>query len=204
MRRIYSSFLLFVVALLIVAAKEFNSFSFYSKILDFTCTSSICESEVLSNSLLHIVVGTDHASSLPLLVFQVCEAIRRCIKKENMLFLLHAKTFEDKNENFLQISQFLIEQNISFHQWNDTKFTANSKMFASYDMLVPYNSNKKFIYQTDIDEMPVTSELFTALSEVEAGSCNAIRAKWTDRVQLQGKLIKPSIHTDMQSQFPLR
>ena len=188
-------FIFAVFAFVDVFSKEFESVSFNSKLLDYTCTSALCKSEVLASSMLHIVVGTDHASSVPLLVFQVCEAIRRCLRPENMLFLLHLKSFDFKNENLVKIK---------YQLWNDTKFTANSKMFASYEMLAPYASDKQFVYQTDIDEMPVTADLYKAMAEVESGSCNAVRAKWTDRVELHGRLARPSIHSDLQSQFPLR
>jgi hypothetical protein len=214
------------------------SSAFHSQLLDFDCSSILCGSYELYDSYFHIVVGTSHPSAFPLLVHRICEARQKCIKTENMIIILHAtissriepkKTLSEieewklKCENsgeeaypFEIFTLFLKELNISYIEWIDNSFTANSKMMSSFRALRERRIIKaeQLIYQTDIDEIPQYEQFNAAMSELAEGTCNAIKGEWRDRVDSEGRLRLPSIprgcsrdeHASLSlaSQFPLR
>ena len=53
----------------------------------------------------------------------------------------------------------------------------------------------KFIYHTDLDEIPDTVQLSKALRELTTGKCDAIRALWRERATLDGRLTSMDLGT---------
>ena len=209
-----------VVVFVAVQCSPMMSVPFKSPLYHFDCPSVACTSEVLVDSIFHVVVGTDHKSSFPLLVHQVCSVRQWCMKNQNILIVLHSgsplekRDLLDKDSGMYKCQSFLEEQNIKFRLWYDPEFTANSKMFESFKTLKSVSSPQQLIYQIDLDELPHPFQFGAALSEIQEGSCDAIKAQWRDRVDRKGKLKMPVIslpdkHGDyksvsLQHQFPLR
>ena len=170
-----------------------------------------CSSKLLEHALFHVIVGTDHESALPLLVYQICEISKKCVKNKNMLILLHAKYKNGtENQQLIDIKKFLEEQGIGHQMWYDINFTANSKMIASYDMLRSHEDPRQLIYQVDVDEFPQLSSFNTALNEIHQDKCDTIKAEWMDRVHGEGKLTSPQLINassdllGLEEQYPLR
>ena len=59
------------------------------------------------------------------------------------------------------------------------------------------NDPNKFIYHTDLDEIPDTVHLSIALQELVSGKCDAIRALWRERATLDGKLANIDLGTQI-------
>lgn len=197
------------------------SLPMHSDSLHFDCPAMPCLTTSLSNAKFHVVAGTDHDSALPLLVHQICFVIQRCIEKQNMVILLHTRMLKNQTDLYqynqnssLKVCQnFLQEQDIPFQVWHDSEFTANAKMLESYRALTPYRSPTRYIYQIDMDEIPHVGQLAAAMSEIEAGTCDAIMASWSDRLDMAGKLKRPIISElrngsyvspSLKAQYPLR
>lgn len=197
------------------------SIPFHSQSLNFDCPSMPCLTPSLSRAKFHVVAGTDHDSSLPLLVHQVCYVVQRCIERANMVIVLHTQLLPNQTDlpefnqksSMIGCQSFLKEQGVPFEVWHDPQFTANSKMLESYRALTPYRSNARLIYQIDMDEIPHVGQLAAAMSEIESGTCDSIMASWSDRLDMNGKLKKPIISEfrngsyvspPLQEQYPLR
>jgi len=123
----------------------------------------------------------------------------------NMKIILQTASKELANElSFAKGAVFLNSLGINYIQWAGT-FTGDKKMLHTFEALRDVNK-ESLIYQTDIDEIPEPHSLNRALGELQSGQCNAIRAKWADRLAIGGEL--PPIVLDgtrtMQQQFPLR
>lgn len=179
-----------------------SSVPFETKLADFKCGSKACQSALYEDIYFHVVVGTSHPSSFPLLVHRVCEVFQKCIHRKRMLIVVHSdreyneidyETYRDsilKNgtdiskhqikllenaKSYYDTISFLDELDIKYTNWVDDAFTANSKMFTSYKVLQGIEKKYNFIYQTDIDEVPHDEQFRIAMSELAAGDCDAIR-----------------------------
>ena len=174
--------------------------------IDFKCRSVLCTyPKIMKNSLFHIVVGTAHVSYFPLLVNRVCEAFQSCIGVGNMKIILHSENEESVNSSaFLQGSEFLNRLYIPYTTWVGT-FTADRKMLQTFKLLKEYNSST-YVYQTDIDEVPDSRTLASAMLELKRGECDAIKATWVDRLSIDGTLNPVKLQGDwtLAQQFPLR
>jgi hypothetical protein len=190
---------------MIASAGKQRSIPFYLTDINFGCPSVACKYPFLEDSVFHLVVGTNHDSYFPTLVNRVCEAFQKCMHVDNMKIILQASSKElSEAASFVQGSVFLQSLGIKHEVWTGT-FTGDKKMLHTYRTLKGTRRDA-FIYQTDIDEIPDPRTLKKALKQLEAGECNAIRAKWADRLAIDGAL-NPIVldgNRTMQRQFPLR
>lgn len=189
-------------------AKKY-SVPFELKMLNFECLSVECPAASMHDFWYHIVVGTDHKSSVELLVNRICEAHQKCIKKENIKLLLHQNVKDSKSvgdsPGFTEAVNVLHDIGISFASWNGV-FTADRKMLQSYEIFNNYTDANSYIYHTDIDEIPEPESFGKALLELKSGQCDGIRAQWVDRLSSTGALnsIRLEGSLTLSQQFPLR
>ena len=196
---------LYLTVCTLVSGKK--SVGFELKDVGFTCEKVKCTfPDLMQNAILHFVVGTGHMSYFPLLVNRVCEAHQKCMLAENMKIVLHTVSNTTKEGvEYQKGASFLQSLNIPYETWVGT-FTADKKMFQSFKTLAPHQSPETFIYQTDVDEIPGDVSLKRALEELANGECDAIKARWIDRLAADGSLAPVTFDggKSMQEQFPLR
>lgn len=203
------SFFLIVLCIclrsLVVEARLQRSIPFHLADINFGCPSVQCKFPLMQDATFHLVVGTNHESYFPTLVNRVCEAFQKCISVKNMKIIVQAASKDLTNTpSFVQGSVFLHSLGIKYIIWAGT-FTGDKKMLHTFRALKDVDENS-FIYQTDIDEIPDPKTLKRAMEQLASGKCNAIRARWADRLALGGELkpITLSGNSSMGDQFPLR
>jgi len=163
---------------------------------------------MLHSAFVHMVVGTEHASALHLLMYRVCDFTKQCIGRSNMRIVLHNKKTSTSKRHREAVS-FLQHLGIRpADEWNGT-FTADAKMAASYSALRGLHSHDTMILQMDVDEEPDPVLFNQALREIEAQKCDAVFAFWQDRLALGGNLSHvtlagPGGATPLVEQFPLQ
>ena len=172
-----------------------------------SCPSVPCpvDLHMLHSAFVHMVVGTEHASALPLLMHRVCDFSKQCVGRSNMRIVLHNKKTSISMRHREAVS-FLQHLNIQpADEWNGT-FTADAKMAASYSALRGLHSHDTMILQMDVDEEPDPVLFNQALREIEAQKCDAVFAFWQDRLALGGNLSRVQISSGapLVEQFPLQ
>ena len=169
----------------------------------FVCPPAACPLGVtmLHSAYVHMVVGTDHASALPLLVHRVCGLVQQCVDKTRMRIVLHSTSGSTSQDAKAQ--RFLRSLSAPFTTWNGT-FSADSKMTKSFDTLRGIHAHDTLVLQMDVDEEPEAAKFNQALRELEAQHCDAVFAYWQDRLALEGNLSHVALSAPLSEQFPLR
>jgi hypothetical protein len=153
--------------------------------------------------------GTDHSSSLPLLVHRVCQGFQHCIPSANFKLVMHSNTSSVVGRQSMEAAKdFLNAVGVGFTSAVGV-FTSNFKMMSSLRLLsklpipvsdpmssrvgpvgdtVTYGRGLRgTIYHTDLDEVPDSSLFSQALLEMQRGDCDAIRGYWIERVSRSGQ-----------------
>lgn len=98
--------------------------------------------------IFHFVLGLEHASTYPIFVNRVCEALQHCMSPRNFLITMHSK-----NKNVLEIPKYNETSNllnilgIKFDV-DHREFTSNNKMMISLDQLYGIYRKNVYIYHT--------------------------------------------------------
>lgn len=104
------------------------------------------------------------------------------------------------------IHNLLQRLKIEADYWNGT-FSSNFKMVHYLKLLKQkeIQDTNKYIFHTDVDEFADRKELVEALKELDSGTCDAIKATWTERVAIDGSLRDIDIFSkqSLLEQFPL-
>ena len=99
-------------------------------------------------SYFHFVAGVTHKNALPLLVYQLCDALQWCLPTNQFLISLHA---DDKNREakYQYMSELLQNFNVTPILW-DGNFTSNFKMVHSLQQMKArrIGDNSKYIFHT--------------------------------------------------------
>lgn len=102
----------------------------------------------------HVVVGLDHQSSFPLLVYRVCEGLQRCIHPTNFKIVVHSLNKVQVNKPTHKMTmQFLNDVGIDVHSWVGN-FTANFKMVKSLETLKGIDDEDRWIYHSGRYDIP--------------------------------------------------
>lgn len=174
---------------------------------NFTCPQVQCTvngNALLQNAYFHMLIGTDHPVSFPLLVFRVCDAFMHCIAPSNFILVLHIGDTSNA-DSVSQMTNFLDDNLVQYTKWFGL-FSPDNKMEESYKLLKEINDPNRIIYHTDIDELPDYTTFNQALIEISSGYCDAINGYWVERVTADGSLSAINLYNSVPlvKQFPLR
>lgn len=67
-----------------------RSNEFYAASIDYRCPSIPCETTILQDAYFHVIIGTNHPSAFPLMVFKICEVVQKCMQVDKMVIVLHS------------------------------------------------------------------------------------------------------------------
>ena len=188
---------------------------------------SRCEM-VRDHVVFHAIFDFERPSSLPLLVNQVCRALRLCIAESNFRVVLHLerkRVMSKKRPGKILISkrcaadyhaarEFLTSLGISFTVWTgefDTVSSQRARLVALRDLELTGHDTTRWVLQVDADEMPVfwPTSLSDILHQLQAKAstdgCDAVYGYLSERVSRDGTLRNISLSSTsfLDTQFPL-
>jgi len=120
--------------------------------------------------------------------------------------LLMVQRFEQKKgSRYYAVKRVLSAVGIrNFTTWVGA-FDPNQKMRKSYHVLRNITGMDQFVFHSDTDEFPERVSFEAAWNELQTGSCDALKARWTDRVAETGRLRRVTASNEsIHLQYPYR